>query len=874
MARFAFSPRLINNSPVAIAAPKETSMATQKKASAHTSTNPPVIHLVCNAHLDPVWQWSWEEGAAEALATFRIAADFCEEFQGFIFNHNEVLLYEWVERFDPALFERIRKLVRQGQWHIMGGWFLQPDCNLPSGESFVRQISYGRRYFHEKFGVTPRTAINFDPFGHTRGLVQIMAQTGFTSYLFCRPGDNECSLPAEDFIWEGFSGAELVGSRAFDFYLAHRGKARDKVERWIEQRAADQPGLILWGVGNHGGGPSRVDLEQLGELMTERQDFRIVHSTPEAYFAALEAQRPCLPRFAGDLFPSNVGCYTSQIRIKQRHRKLENEYFSTEKLCSYAALQGLLTYPANELRGGLRDLLFSQFHDILPGSSVQPVEAEALRLMDHGLETLSRLKAEAFFAMARGPEQVRSDQIPVLIYNPHPYPVEGIWECEMQLADQHHGSDFILPTILKNGKPIASQCEKENSNIGINWRKRVVFAATLQPSAMNRFTCQPVTVPEKPKPMLAVQKKTIRFKNDALDVVIDATTGLLRRYRVAGIDYLSPQACAARVMLDNADPWGMTVRGFKQEAGRFKLMTPAQAHRFCALPARAPFAPVRVVEDGAVRSVIEALFTYGTSALVMRYKLPKQGTELELEIRVFWNEKDRMLKLELPAAFSCDEFIGQTAYGISPLPMSGDEGVAQKWIAAVQRSQDRALTIINDGIYGFSAEKRAVSLSLLRSPAYCAHPIDDRPLLVQDRFIPRIDQGEHLFHFWLNAGPARDRLERIDREALARNEAPPVLAMFPAPAAQASGTVLLLSDRVVQVNAVKFSEDGKALVVRLFEPTGRARQTWLELPGCALRERVSLKGFEIKTLRIDLKSKTCHASGLLEQNPNNGERTI
>ena len=105
--------------------------------------NKPRLHLVCNAHLDPVWLWEWEEGAAEAISTFRTAADLCEEFPGFIFNHNEALLYRWVEEYDPQLFARLQKLVRQGKWRIMGGWHLQPDCNLPSGESFVRQALSG-----------------------------------------------------------------------------------------------------------------------------------------------------------------------------------------------------------------------------------------------------------------------------------------------------------------------------------------------------------------------------------------------------------------------------------------------------------------------------------------------------------------------------------------------------------------------------------------------------------------------------------------------------------------------------------------------------------------------------------------------------------
>ena len=109
------------------------------------------LFLICNAHLDPVWQWEWEEGAAEALSTFRIAAKFCEEYDGFVFCHNEALLYQWVEAYEPELFTRIQKLVKQKKWHIMGGWYLQPDCNMPSGEGFVRQSSEVFQNSHKPF---------------------------------------------------------------------------------------------------------------------------------------------------------------------------------------------------------------------------------------------------------------------------------------------------------------------------------------------------------------------------------------------------------------------------------------------------------------------------------------------------------------------------------------------------------------------------------------------------------------------------------------------------------------------------------------------------------------------------------------------------
>ena len=141
------------------------------------------LHLICNSHIDPVWMWDWEEGLGTAISTFYQAAEFFKEYE-YVFCHNEAILYEFIEEHDPALFAEISRLVAEGKWSIMGGWYLQPDCNLPSGEAFVRQIKLGREYFEEKFNARPTTAINFDSFGHNVGMVQIMKKCGYDSYLF------------------------------------------------------------------------------------------------------------------------------------------------------------------------------------------------------------------------------------------------------------------------------------------------------------------------------------------------------------------------------------------------------------------------------------------------------------------------------------------------------------------------------------------------------------------------------------------------------------------------------------------------------------------------------------------------------------------
>lgn len=824
------------------------------------------LHLICNAHLDPCWLWEWEEGAAEAVSTFRVAADFCDEHDGFIFNHNEVILYKWVEEYEPALFARIQRLVREGKWHIMGGWYLQPDCNMPSGESMVRQILTGRTYFNEKFGVQPTTAINFDPFGHTRGLVQILAKSGYDAYVHCRPDNIDCPLPDADYIWVGYDGSEVDGHRTLVWYgTPGRGMIKYFMEHYLDTYSNREVGLVTWGVGNHGGGPSRQDLEDLTAIINRNEAFPIVHSTPEAYFA--EVRRRGLPRqrVEGDLNPWATGCYTSQVRLKQRHRLLENELYLVEKMYTTAALNGLLEYPREPLQEALVDLMEAEFHDILPGSSIAAVEEAGLRLMDHGLERLSRLKARAFFAFAAGQPKAEADVIPVLVYNPHPYPVDTVVSCEFNLPDRHDEAAFFDIEAEMNGAPVPCQVEKEAGNIPLEWRKRCVYRVSLAPSQINRIDCTPRERPEKPAPRLKSVGKGLHFKTASLEVLISTRTGLVDRFCVNGKEVLKPSAFMPLVMRDTEDPWSMFEKQYRDVVGRFSLMTPEAGTAFSGLKLDTPLPSVRVIEDGPVRTMVEAVMAYNQSSLVLTYHLPKQGTEMEVHLRVLWNEKDKMLKLAVPTVFSGAEYWGQVAYGRDRLSGKEREVVAQKWTAAVSTSRDMALTCINDGLYGSDFPDNEIRLTLLRSPAYAAHPFGTRKTTPQDRFTPRMDQGEHTFTFWVNAGPIEARMNAVDREALVHNEKPVALSFYPSGEGAIPPSGVCLSDETVLLTAFKYAEKEDGVVLRLFEPTGTARTTQLTLPARGIEQAITLKPFEIKSLLLLPGASVLRETDLLEQ---------
>jgi len=832
------------------------------------------VHLLCNSHLDPVWLWEWPEGAGEAVALARTVCDLCEEFEGLVFNRNEVQFYQWIEEYDPDLFGRIGALVKAGRWHVMGGWFLQPDCNLPSGESFVRQILVGKRYFREKFGVEPTTAANLDSFGHTRGLVQILARSGYDSYLFCRPKLHESSLPAAELTWVGYDGSEVTATLAESHYNSAPGKAAGKIREWMEKEEEKVVRQVPWGVGDHGGGPSRRDLRAIADLMEGGTGARILHSTPEAFVADLRARGGPLPRHEGDLNPWAVGCYTSAMRLKRSHRRLESAFFLAEAMAATAWGQGRMDYPREELTGALRALLANQFHDILGGTSVPAGEETALEELGHGLTLARRVQTRAYFALAAGEAPGREGSHPILVYNPHPFPLRTLVECEVQPAWPDREDQYGIPTVTCRGRRLPAQAEQQESNINEDHRKRVVFAARLTPGSMNRFDCSFRKVRKRPAPRARIRNGRLRFRTGELDVVVNARTGLLDRLRIRGVDYLAAGALKPLVMRDDADPWGMRVSGFRKPAGRFSLMSQAAAARFAGVEVE-KLPAVRVIEDGPVRMVVEALLGFGGSAICQRYKLPREGVHVEVELRVLWQEKDRMLKLSIPTPWVWARAMGQVAYGMEAFPGNGKEMVAHSWLAVLAGEGgptarpgkgESALTVINDSTYGFDFKGGELRLSLLRAPAHAAHPSGSgRPILHQDRFTPRLDQGEHVFRFWMTGGLAADRIAAISREAQARNQVPLSLAYRTPGGAERVLSGPTLSDRAIQITTFKRAEEGKDLIVRLFEPTGRARKTTLTLPCAGVKTRVKMGPFELKTLRVDPATGAVREVNLLEE---------
>lgn len=831
------------------------------------------VYLVCNAHLDPVWLWGKNEGIGEALSTFRIAVDFCENEDFFVFNHNESVLYEWILNHEPALFERIKKAVKAGKWNIMGGWYLQPDCNMPSGDSIIGQIQTGHDFFKKHFGdnFCCKTAINFDSFGHNKGLVQILEKAGYEGYMVCRPNPTMCKLPSNHIKWHGANNSRVNVHRNTDGYGNLKGKAVEKILNSVKSNT-DETMIVLWGIGNHGGGPSKEDYDKIKKLINKEdfilsdnstnsaglagadlsdtemhkdetttnkleipQDVTFINAGVDDYFAKAEDAGLFSKSYYKSLVSWGIGCYTTQCRIKQKHKKLESELAVAKKMATIASINVPdYVYPAEILQTAQKDLLFCEFHDVLPGSSTKPVEETSIIQLDHGIELVENVKTSAFFALTSGQEFTdRGDKIPVLVYNPHPYKVKTIVTCELQQAEQNWEDEFSNPVIYKDDERVPSQCIKEDSNINLDWRKKISFEATLPPMQMSRYICQFELVPARPKSKLIPQngKYTLTTKNNLM-FSIDTTKGLV------DIEYKDKKVAANAflpvVINDDEDPWAMNVTSFREKIGEFTIMTKEQVRKFNGYKYEKEKIgsiysnvseyenenSVRVIEDGELFTKIEVMYQYNRSVICQVFTIPKTDENttyscVDIDITVWYMEPSTMLKLAIPYDKGFDSYVGQGMFIQEEKETTGDEVVAGAYTIAL--SENIGSCVLNKGTYGSSYENNTQYISLLRTPCYSTHPINDRIYVPYDRTNPRIDLGERTFSFRIMIGEAEGMKQIADKQSQIYNEQPLAVPFYPSGKGEKYDTYMELDNDLVTVTMVERIED--KIIIRLFNGT-------------------------------------------------------
>ena len=750
--------------------------------------------MIGNAHIDPVWLWQWQEGFHEVKATFRSALDRLSEDEGFLFVSSSAAFYEWVEKSDPAMFEEIRRRVSEGRWGIVGGWWIQPDCNIPSGESFVRHALYGQRYFSEKFGGRARVGYNVDSFGHNGMLPQILQKSGMDSYIFMRPSPHEKGLPGRLFWWESDDGARVLAFRLPFEYCTWSDDLEKHIVRCANELKAPLTDIMcFYGVGNHGGGPTRETLASIQRLNADPNMPTLVYSTPDKFFDTIRAQNPLLPIVHDDLQHHASGCYAAHSGIKRWNRRAENALIAAEKLSAVAANVANQPYPA-DFEQAWKSVLFNQFHDILAGTSLEPAYDDAQHLYGEAMAIADRNLNYAAQALAWNVNIAQEENTrPIVVFNPHAWESRVNVEIEM---NRIRPEDVLIDD---SGREIRMQVVQSQATA--NGRSRLSFIADLPALGYRTYR---VVRRDVPVEFSTLEASDTVVENSSFRLEFDPETGYIKSLRDKrhNTEVFTGDAATPIVIDDPSDTWSHNVYSFDKAIGAFKAKN------------------IRLVEHGAVKSVIRVVSENGASKLVQDFAVYHDIEHIDVAVTVDWREQFKALKLRFPVNVNFMRVTHEIPYGHIERFANGEEEPMQNWVDVSGTSRDSGdmygVSILNDSKYSVDVFTRDIGLTVLRSPIYAHHvPAVPDP----DGFYSFIDQGIQRFAYtilphagsWEHAGTVR-RAAELNQKPFALNA-----TYHPGSLPQTASFASVDSENII-ISAVKLAEDGSGdVIVRAYE---------------------------------------------------------
>jgi alpha-mannosidase len=834
------------------------------------------VYMIGNAHIDAVWLWQWQEAFQEVKATFRSALDRLDESDDFVFTSSSAAYYWRLEGHDPALFAEIKRRIAEGRWVICGGWWVQPDCNIPSGESFVRQGLYSQRYFREKLGVTATTGYNPDAFGHNGMLPQILRKQGMDAYVFLRPEPHEKGLPGRTFWWEADDGSRVLAFRIPHGYATAGGDLERVVRRTVpELKEPFDAIMCFYGVGNHGGGPTRANLESIRAMDASDEFPRMVMAAPPTYFADIRAEGIELPVVHDELQHHARGCYAAHSGVKRWNRQAEQLLVAAEAWSVVADQVAEQPYP-QVFEPAWRDVMFNQFHDILAGSSIEPAYEDARNMYGEAMSLAGRAMNNALQSISwridiPAEEGDDADDVsgipawagpssPIVVFNSNPWPVHVPVEVEM-------GSLGPVDSLRDDeGNEIPVQVVQSLSAVGES-RKRLSFVADLPPLGYRLFrvriqtaanagtlrpgaaasTITPISPAEaEPAEADASASQELVLENDALRVTINPSTGCVSHLvdKAAEFDVLRGEGARPVVVNDPTDTWGHGLTALDEEVGVF---TPVSVRQF---------------ESGPVRSTIRVESEFGRSRLRQDFTLYRDLPQLFVNATLDWQEHHRALKLRFPANLLVPRATYEIPYGVIERPTNGDEEPGQRWLDLTGLRPDRrslyGLSLLNDSKYSFDVRAEAdrskmhyadMGMTVVRSPIYAHHdPFEPR----EDFEYSYMDQG--IQHFSYALLPHADSWEAAGtvRRAVELNQPPAVvLETFHSGPLAASGSYLSSEPANVVVSVLKQAEDSSDLVVRAYETSRVATHASFSLPAFGGRTfEADFGACEIKTFLV------------------------
>jgi alpha-mannosidase len=688
-----------------------------------------VVHLIANAHLDPIWLWNWQAGVDETLATFRSAVDRCHEYPEFRYTRGEAWLYEWVEDLDPGLFREVRDLVAAGRWSIAGGQWIQPDANLPTAAGWRKQFALGRRYFQDRFGVSPSIGYNVDTFGHPATLPDLLVEMGCSGYVFHRPNESQVSLPAQTFRWRGSAGGEVIGYRIAPCYVTRSDDLHGQLDLTLKAVA---PGfghtMMFYGLGNHGGGPTKANIEWLLEHRDAFDGVELRFSTVDDFFREAEARREMMPVVDYELQKTFPGCYSVMHDIKQIQHRGERLLEQAEELVRTFGTDAESTAAAlARIDAAWKDLAFTQFHDILAGTSV-PSSVVSTRHMQGraciiGEEEVVRASRRHARATLPGENVQR-----LVLLNGSAHDFDGPVEFEPFIDFDDWGGRWFAD---ENGAAIPFQLVTPEANAGA-MTHRVVLPVTIP--AKGRRVLKLLDSADVPCPALdrpvGVAGQTLRSG----DLSLELSSKGIGSLRLQGRELLDADGISLHLREEHGDTWVFHQTGFNEDI----------ASRLGGLE--------WIIEDsGPLRARAFADQTLGNSKIRLAVTIHAEKPEIHLHLQVVFAERHKMLQMPIHLAEAPTGWTSGLAGGHVRRSPGPDEMPFCGWDSV--QSTGASLSLHTPDAYSSRLDGNVWQFSLLRSPLMAWTGDSGLTPSFSRR---QSDQGWHDFHFILRLDESFD----------------------------------------------------------------------------------------------------------------------
>lgn len=725
---------------------------------------PPVgrLCLTGHAHTDLAWLWPLAETRRKLRRTWWTVIDLMDRYPDFTFDQSSAQAYAWMEADDPELFARVRERVREGRWEPVGGTWVEPDANITGGESFVRQLFYGQRYFESTFGARHSVIWLPDVFGYSGALPQILRGAGISGFFTIKLNWNESNtFPYDLFTWEGIDGASVTAHMFANPGHGYNGNIVpfDTLGTWRNFRGKTRhnESLLSFGWGDGAGGPSERMLENYARIRDFPALPRLRMGLVEEFFHGIPSEG--LPKVVGELYLElHRGTLTTQAKTKRLMRQGEHRLFEAEVFASIASLDGH-AYPADDLEHHWKTLLLNQFHDILPGSSITEVYGDAHQQLEEVTEAATTLRNQA---LATGNEPIVANA--------------GLYPRPLTIFVAEASS---LP---------AENAVRQDIEGGV-----LICAPGVSVPALGSVSLQAIT-------SAAIRMAAATGSESGGSFVLE--NHLLRVSIGADgtIDQIFDKEAERVVLTDRGNQLCAYVdKPYAWDAWDIDETYARDGEEIIEVES------VELIESGPIRASVRVERQWRDSTITQTYRLWNDSKRLDIATDIDWHERQVLLKTHFPLAVRSDHAAFETMYGAvtrpthrnSPWDAARFEGCGHRFGDLSEPGYGVAL--LNDGKYGYEALGSDLMLSLLRSPLYPD---------------PLADEGEHRFTYSLLPHIGDWTESDVVQQAFALNSPLIVTTGTPRP------SFVTVDGIALGIGALKRAENGNGLILRLYEPHG------------------------------------------------------